>query len=182
MGVVMALVQDNDWVPAEVRRKCIIADAAYSKAMKRAGHLSHADIDATIATLARSQNKYTELEKDLCHAAREHEAEVGLELTRLRAIRIELGHGPIDDSEPSGLWSDHRLIKHAARNHGLSVTRMKIRRRFKHLVRARGEAYFLLKKHRDMSLMEIGEMFGYDHTTILNGIRLHEKRMREAAE
>lgn len=45
------------------------------------------------------------------------------------------------------------------------------------LVYARHEAYYLLRKHTNMSLPQIGKKFGgKDHTTILHGYLSHIKR------
>lgn len=44
--------------------------------------------------------------------------------------------------------------------------------------RARHEAFFRLYTERGMSLLQVGRMLGgFDHTTVLNGIRRHKGRM-----
>lgn len=49
--------------------------------------------------------------------------------------------------------------------------------RERNLVFARQEAYYLLRKHTNMSLPQIGKKFGNkDHTTILHGYLSHIKR------
>jgi chromosomal replication initiator protein len=70
------------------------------------------------------------------------------------------------------------IIEQVAREHGLTVNQMLARRRDRHLVYARQHAMWRCSKETRHSLPEIGRYFGdYDHTTVLHGIRSHEKRL-----
>lgn len=74
------------------------------------------------------------------------------------------------------------IIREVAAKHKLSVTEILSFRRTRHIVSARHEAIWRCKMETTNSLPAIGRAFGgFDHTTVLHAIRMHEKRMREAA-
>ena len=63
----------------------------------------------------------------------------------------------------------------AARAAGLHPHEILSRDRSREIVNARQHAFFL-GKSGGLSLTQIGRHWGYDHTTVLHGIRAHEGR------
>jgi len=53
---------------------------------------------------------------------------------------------------------------------------LKSKSREKNLTHARHEAYYLLRKHTNLSYPQIGRKFDKDHTTILSGYLAHIRR------
>lgn len=71
-----------------------------------------------------------------------------------------------------------RIIAEVADKHGLTVHEVKSTRRKAQIIDARYEAFHRVSKETPMSLPQIGRKFGgYDHTTVLHGIRTHEARL-----
>lgn len=74
------------------------------------------------------------------------------------------------------------ILKEVATKHDCLVRDLKSDHRRRALVIARHEACWRLYREADLSLPRIGRFLGNrDHTTILHGIRQHEKRMAEGA-
>jgi len=70
------------------------------------------------------------------------------------------------------------IIKDVAAKHKISYEEIINERREARLVRARQEAYWRCAKETTASLTLIGRVFGdRDHTTILKGMRRHERRV-----
>lgn len=70
-----------------------------------------------------------------------------------------------------------RIIAEVADKHGLTVPEVKSDRRAATIIDARYEAFYRLAKETPLSLPQIGRKFGgFDHTTVLHGIRKHEQR------
>lgn len=64
------------------------------------------------------------------------------------------------------------LIKQVADKHGISVSDLKSESRNVHIVAIRHEAMALVyEKRPDLSLPQIGKIFGRDHTTVLAAVR-----------
>ena len=75
-----------------------------------------------------------------------------------------------------------RICQEVAEKHGLTPVELRSARRSKNVVRARHEVFWRCKQETTASLPQIGRLMGgKDHTTVLHGIRMHERRMREAA-
>jgi chromosomal replication initiator protein len=73
------------------------------------------------------------------------------------------------------------IIAEVAHKHRISVIEIKSRRHEHRIVLARHEAFWRCRNETFFSLPQIGRAFGgFDHTTVLNGCRQHEKRMKEA--
>lgn len=69
------------------------------------------------------------------------------------------------------------VLTAVAIKHGLTLSEIMGKDRRHHVAHARQEAFWVLKQtYPEMSLPAIGRMFGKDHTTVLHGIRQHEKR------
>lgn len=58
----------------------------------------------------------------------------------------------------------------------ISVSEMKGARRDALLAQARQEAMWLMRQQGRWTLPQIGRFFSRDHTTVIHGIRAHEKR------
>jgi chromosomal replication initiation ATPase DnaA len=81
----------------------------------------------------------------------------------------------------SGPHAGHRIARAVAVAHGVSYNEMISHRRAKHLVRARQEAMWLLKKYTKLSLPLIGGILGNrDHTTIMYGVAAHQNRLADS--
>jgi chromosomal replication initiation ATPase DnaA len=80
-----------------------------------------------------------------------------------------------------GPFKAQKLAMAVAKKHGLKYSDLKSPRRQNHLVRARQEAMWLIRKEcPGLSLPAIGRLFGgKDHTTVLHACRVHAKRVAE---
>ncbi len=68
-----------------------------------------------------------------------------------------------------------------AERHGLSVEELRGPGRSRRLAHPRQEAFALIRKHTAVSLPQIGGYSGgRDHTTVLHGVRAHERRCAAA--
>lgn len=66
---------------------------------------------------------------------------------------------------------------------GVRLTDMKSKSRMKPIVTARQAAMYLIKKHLDKSLVDIGRSFGgKDHTTVMNSLRRIEDALTKDSE
>jgi len=71
------------------------------------------------------------------------------------------------------------IAQEVAAKHGISIRDIISHRRDVPTVKARHEAFWRCRKETTYSIPQIGHHFGQrDHTTVLNGIRRHEERMR----
>lgn len=76
----------------------------------------------------------------------------------------------------------HVIIAEVAQKHGVSYDELISDRRQKRMIAPRFEAYWRCARETPASYPQIGRAFGNrDHTTILHGVRRHEKRLAEAA-
>lgn len=69
------------------------------------------------------------------------------------------------------------VVDLVCRSFQLSPTQLASRSRRQELVVARNTAFYLLRKHTDMTLEEIGERFNRRHSTVLKGITGLEREM-----
>jgi chromosomal replication initiator protein len=91
----------------------------------------------------------------------------GLPLTLDLAKKVLATHA----SEPNALTIEE-IQKMTAEHFRVRVTDLKSNNRSKPLVVARQVAMYLIKKHMDKSLSDIGRAFGgKDHTTVINALR-----------
>lgn len=61
------------------------------------------------------------------------------------------------------------------KGYGVSFNSVISNSRYKTVVKARHHAWALIRNSMDMSFPEIGEMWSRDHTSIIYGVRKHEK-------
>jgi hypothetical protein len=90
-----------------------------------------------------------------------------------------------DHCDSTGVFkrSCRTIATEVAIQHGFTLADLKSPRRNRKVVRARHEAFWRCFKETEQSLPAIGRALGgKDHTTVLHGIRAHEKRMKEALD
>ena len=74
------------------------------------------------------------------------------------------------------------IVREVSLKHGVSIIDMLSARRSKPFVYARHEAMYRMRHETTLSFPQIGRRLGgRDHTTVLHGIRCHEKRLVEAS-
>ena len=101
----------------------------------------------------------------------------GLEINLSLAKKVLASHG-----ETSTLTVDD-IQKMTADHFKVRVVDLKSKNRSKPLVTARQSAMYLIKKHLEKSLVDIGRYFGNrDHTTVLSAIRRIEKQLQENSD
>ena len=78
----------------------------------------------------------------------------------------------------SRLRTSNEIVFATAEKYRVSVAEIKGARRDKFIVKARHECCYRLSKEMGYSLTQIGKILGdRDHTSVLSGIRRHEKRL-----
>ena len=70
-----------------------------------------------------------------------------------------------------------KIIAYVSRGYGISSSQMCSKSRKRDLVVARNTVFFLARKHTDLSLEEIGTIFGRSHSTVIKGITSLEREM-----
>lgn len=95
-------------------------------------------------------------------------------------MSVTIGDDVIAQRQGKPRWRS--LVAKVAEKHNLPVTVMLSKSRSRAIILARHETFWTLRRQTTMSLPDIARrMGGYDHTTVLHGIRKHEQRMKEAA-
>ena len=80
----------------------------------------------------------------------------------------------------SRLRTSNEIVFATAEKYRVSVAEIKGARRDKFIVKARHECCYRLSKEMGYSLTQIGKILGdRDHTSVLSGIRRHEKRLND---
>lgn len=89
---------------------------------------------------------------------------------------------PADQPPGRTTWSLPRIVRSAARRHGLSATTLVGGGRSRSVVQARNLAMYLARTLTGSSFGTIGGAFGgRDHTTVMRGVRAIESRLAEDA-
>ncbi len=70
-----------------------------------------------------------------------------------------------------------KIIAYVSSGYGISSEQMRSKSRKKDLVIARNTVFFLARKHTDLSLEEIGNIFGRSHSTVIKGITSLEREI-----
>jgi chromosomal replication initiator protein len=73
-----------------------------------------------------------------------------------------------------------RIIAKIASNYRMSPEDLKGRKKSKEIANARHICIYIIRNMTEMSLPSIGNIFGRDHSTILNSIDVIEKRMKQS--
>jgi chromosomal replication initiator protein len=79
------------------------------------------------------------------------------------------GHTPVLDLES--------IITHICRGFGLTREQLHSSSRKQEYVYARNTAFFLARKHTDLSLEAIGKQFNRKHSTVMKGITSFEREI-----
>lgn len=69
------------------------------------------------------------------------------------------------------------VVSLICRSFGLTLAQLSSKSRRQNLVVARNTAFFLLRKHTDLTLEEIGDRFNRKHSTVIKGITAVEREM-----
>lgn len=91
--------------------------------------------------------------------------------------RVENVRGLLNRCPPSTALG--AIMAEVAAKHGYSVLQMLTHRKLGPLARARHEAYWRAREETDLSYPQIGKAYNRDHTSIMHGIRMHEKRINQ---
>lgn len=78
------------------------------------------------------------------------------------------------DQHLTDLERAHQLMAVTADAHDLPVVLLTGRSQHRPVVEARHEAMRLIRQQTSLSLIQIGDLFGRDHTTVLNAVRCEE--------
>lgn len=79
--------------------------------------------------------------------------------------------------------AQREIIARVAERNGLSIDELLLKRQHRSVSRPRQEAMWALRQAGRWSLPQIGRALGgFDHTTVLHGVRAHERRLAEDAE
>lgn len=130
--------------------------------------------------LVEAKKSLASLESKLRREYYRLKTETMLERSRLVCIRHEINLSVQNVIRPTN--APERIITETASRHGLSTEIIKSRKRTFPITRARQEAFYLLRVHTNLSMVEMGKLFsGIDHSTVSAGIKSHVRRMKEAA-
>lgn len=95
--------------------------------------------------------------------------------TRIRLLKFRLAFA-IRAAQPFKR-TIRDILTDVARRHDVTVKDLMSRHRTDDLARARHEAFYLARVYTNKSMPEIGRrMGGFDHTSVLHGIKKHCKR------
>lgn len=74
-----------------------------------------------------------------------------------------------------------QIVRLVCESYGLTLREISSRNRKHECVLARNTAYYLTRKHTDLSLQEIGSQFNRRHSTVIKGITAVEREMQRAS-
>lgn len=89
------------------------------------------------------------------------------------SVTFEFAKSAISDmisGTPSTQVTLDRIISVVTQKYGVSINDLKSKKKTSFIVTARHKCVYLIRKLTDMSLTQIGHIFGKDHTTIMNSI------------
>jgi chromosomal replication initiator protein len=110
-------------------------------------------------------------------------------LKKLYAINvfsgIEITKETIDNVisivDPGNIPTDamvEKILKQVSKKHGISVEDIKSKKKTDNIATARHISIYIIRKLTDLSLKEIGKVFGRDHSTIISSINKVELNIR----
>jgi len=136
-----------------------------------------------VAVVGRSEAGKRILQAGLDYERRQREAEKAAraEVNRLNAIQgaldgVPQAAAPEPAAPPPYLSPCRAVLAAVAEEHGLTVADLVSAGRGRALVRARHHAMYRCVVETTASLPQIGRIIGKDHTTVLNGVRMHCRR------
>ena len=71
------------------------------------------------------------------------------------------------------------LVDMVAARHRVTTKDILSRSRVKSVVRARHACWWAIQRAHGKSSTEVGTLFGVDHTSVLQGVRVHQERLAE---
>ena len=83
--------------------------------------------------------------------------------------------------DPGNIPTDamvEKILKHVSKKHGVSVEDIKSKKKTDSIATARHISIYMIRKLTDLSLKEIGKVFGRDHSTIISSINKVELNIR----
>lgn len=106
----------------------------------------------------------------------------GLESRLAASLIVHVPVRPSDQPTSRTSWSVPRIVRTAARCHGLPAAALMGSGRSRSVVQARNLAMYLARQLTGSSFGTIGAAFGHrDHTTVMRGVRAIESRLAEDA-
>jgi hypothetical protein len=75
-----------------------------------------------------------------------------------------------------------RILAEVAIEHGIPPVLILGKQRQRQIMAARHHAIYRMSQETDMSLAEIGRHMGRDHSTVISGIRAHQRRQAASAQ
>ncbi len=95
-----------------------------------------------------------------------------------RAVTMDLAWDVLDNYATQCASPDFgHIIEFICRSYSLSEDELKSKSRKRQIVLARNTAFYLARKHTDLSLKAIGEKLGRRHSTVLKGITKVEREI-----
>lgn len=84
---------------------------------------------------------------------------------------------PRDGAETRLIAVDlYELVVTICKKYHVMISGVLGRKRTQALCRARQEIWWTIRTQTVLSVTEIGELFGVDHTTVMSGVESHERR------
>ena len=83
--------------------------------------------------------------------------------------------------DPGNIPTDamvEKILKHVSKKHGVSVEDIKSKKKTDSIATARHISVYIIRNLTDLSLKEIGKVFGRDHSTIISSINKVELNIR----
>lgn len=126
------------------------------------------------------------------HQVKEANARIGAMSDRLRLLQEEnadmkgkldtvLSAFPELTADPPPPATMRSLLNETARRHGMTVAELTSRKRTHVLAHARHEFMWLARNVLHKSYPVIGTFLGMDHTTVLHGVRRHQRMLDDEA-
>lgn len=95
-----------------------------------------------------------------------------------RAVSVNLAWEILENYAVHNAAPDFRnIIEFICKSYSLSVDELKSKSRKRQIVLARNTAFYLARKHTEMSLKDIGDKLGRRHSTVLKGITKVEREI-----
>jgi len=95
-----------------------------------------------------------------------------------RAVTLNLAWEVLDNYAVQHCAPDFlNIVEFICKSYGLSEDELKSKSRKRQIVLARNTAFYLARKHTDLSLKDIGEKLGRRHSTVLKGITKVEREI-----
>ena len=98
---------------------------------------------------------------------------------------IEISKETIDNVisivDPGNIPNDamvEKILKQVSKKHGISVEDIKSKKKTDSIATARHISIYIIRKLTDLSLKEIGKVFGRDHSTVISSINKVELNIR----